>query len=92
MIYTELLPAYSSEDKLKRFLRAGPLIRKPLPYSAGGPAARAFAEYRRKGGVKTAPLPDFFIGAHAEAEGLTLLTRDATRYRTYFPKVELICP
>jgi predicted nucleic acid-binding protein len=92
MIYTELLPAYSSEDKLKRFLRASPLIRKPLPYSAGGPTARAFAEYRRKGGVKTAPLPDFFIGAHAEAEGLTILTRDAKRYRTYFPKVELICP
>jgi predicted nucleic acid-binding protein len=92
MIYTELLPAYSSEDKLKRFLRASPLIRKPLPNSAGGPTARAFAEYRRTGGVKTAPLPDFFIGAHAEAEGLTLLTRDATRYRTYFPKVELICP
>ena len=92
MIYTELLPAYSSEDRLKRYLRASPFIRKPLPYSAAGPTARAFAEYRKQGGVKTAPLPDFFIGAHAEAEGLTLLTRDANRYQTYFPKVELICP
>jgi predicted nucleic acid-binding protein len=92
MIYTKLLPAYSSEERLKRYLRASPFIRKPLPYSAGGPSARAFAEYRKKGGVKTAPLPDFFIGAHAEAEGLTILTRDAKRYRTYFPKVELICP
>lgn len=92
MIYTELLPAYSSEDKLKRFLRGSPFIRKPLPYAAGGPAARAFADYRRQGGARTAPLPDFFIGAHAEAEGLTLLTRDTQRYRTCFPKVALICP
>ena len=92
MIYTELLPSYSSEERLKRFLRSSPFIRKPLPYSAGGPTARAFAEYRKKGGVKTAPLPDFFIGAHAEAEGLTLLTRDPKRYRSYFPKVSLISP
>lgn len=92
MIYTELLPSYSSEERLKKFLRASPFIRKPLPYSAGGPTARAFAAYRQNGGAKTAPLPDFFIGAHAEAEDLTLLTRDPKRYQTYFPKVLLICP
>ena len=48
--------------------------------------------YRRKGGVKTAPLPDFYIGAHAQSAGLALLTRDAKRYSTYFPKVTLISP
>jgi predicted nucleic acid-binding protein len=63
-----------------------------LPFTVGFPTARAFAAYRKAGGQKSAPLPDFFIGAHAEAEGLVLLTRDAARYRTYFPSVKLICP
>ena len=49
-------------------------------------------QYRRAGGVRSSPLPDFYIGAHAEAEGLTLVTRDAARYRTYFPQVKLIAP
>src|SRR5256885_59806 len=57
-----------------------------------GPAARAFTAYRKRGGKRSAPLPDFFIGAHALVEGLTLLTRDARRYRTYFPRARLIAP
>ena len=69
-----------------------PLERLALPYDAAWPAARAFAEYRRRGGTRTSPLPDFYIGAHAETEGHTLLTRDPARYRTYFPSVPLICP
>jgi len=48
--------------------------------------------YRPRGGTKTGVLPDFFIGAHAQAEGYKLLTRDAGRYKTYFPKIKLICP
>jgi len=64
----------------------------PLPYAAGWIAAQAFVTYRRAGGTKTSPLPDFYIGAHAAAEGLTLATRDAARYRTYFPSVPLITP
>ena len=55
-------------------------------------AARAFGQYRNRGGNKSGVLPDFFIGAHAQAEGWTLLTRDAARYKTYFPKLKLICP
>ena len=61
-----------------------------VPYAAGWLAAQAFLKYRRGGGVRTSPLPDFYIGAHAEIETLTLITRDAGRYRTYFPKVVLI--
>jgi predicted nucleic acid-binding protein len=55
-------------------------------------AAQAFVLYRSRGGSKSSPLPDFFIGAHAETTGVRLLTRDVNRYRTYFPKVPLICP
>ena len=68
----------------------------PLPIAASGPAARAFAEYlpRRKAATAAprVPLPDFFIGAHAEAEGWKLLTNDAARFRTYFPRVEVVAP
>ena len=55
-------------------------------------AGKAFLAYRRRGGAKGAPLPDFYIGAHAAVTGLVLLTRDDTRYRTYFPTVRLIAP
>jgi predicted nucleic acid-binding protein len=55
-------------------------------------AGKAFSQYRRRGGTKTSPLPDFFIGAQASVLNVPLLTRDPTRYRTYFPKVELITP
>jgi predicted nucleic acid-binding protein len=65
--------------------------RLALPYEAGFVAGRAFVEYRRRGGVRTSPLPDFYTGAPAVA-GLKLLTRDAGRYTDYFPKVLLISP
>ncbi|MFN0128083.1 MAG: type II toxin-antitoxin system VapC family toxin [Verrucomicrobiales bacterium] len=55
-------------------------------------AARAFLVYRRRGGAKASPLPDFFIGGHAEVLGVPLLTRDVDRYRAYFPNVPLLCP
>jgi predicted nucleic acid-binding protein len=66
--------------------------RLPLPYAAGWLAAQSFLKYRRGGGAKTSPLPDFYIGSHAEIEKRTLITRDAARYRTYFPNVVLIAP
>jgi predicted nucleic acid-binding protein len=55
-------------------------------------AGRSFVEYRRRGGARTSPLPDFYIGAHALVSGMTLLTRDASRFRTYFPELSLIAP
>ena len=93
IIYAELVPAAATTAGLDAtIVPAGDFLRLPLPYAAAIPAARAFAAYRRAGGAKTSPLPDFFIGAHAEVENLTLLSRDATRYRTYFPNVRLTCP
>ena len=69
------------------------LKRLPLPWTAAPIAARAFRRYRREtDGPKTSPLPDFYIGAHAEAEGLTILTGDKGRYQTYFPEVDVLFP
>ncbi|MBY0332426.1 MAG: type II toxin-antitoxin system VapC family toxin [Acetobacteraceae bacterium] len=66
--------------------------REPIPWPAAFLAGKAFLAYRRRGGARRSPLPDFLIGAHAAVAGYRLLTRDATRYRTYFPKLELIAP
>lgn len=92
VIYAELAPAYRTAGNLDRALRDWPLQRLPLPYAAGFLAGHAFVKYRREGGQREALLPDFYIGAHAQLEELTLLTRDAARYRTYFPKVKIIAP
>jgi predicted nucleic acid-binding protein len=73
------------------FAEAGVAL-APLPRPALFRAGKAFREYRRRGGLRTGVLPDFFIGAHAEVAGLRLLTRDAARYRSYFPGVPLIAP
>lgn len=92
IIYAELAPAFATVADLDRWLDPAVFRRLPLPYAASWIAAQAYLKYRQSGGIKSSPLPDFFIGAHAEAEGFTLVTRDAARYRTYFPKVALISP
>jgi len=66
--------------------------RDPLPYEAAFLAGKSFLAYRRRGGHRGTPLPDFYIGAHAAVAGYQLLTRDAARYRTYFPRLALIAP
>jgi predicted nucleic acid-binding protein len=92
IIYAELAPAFNVIDELDRWLNPAVFLRLPLPYMAGWFAAQAFLSYRSRSGVKSSPLPDFYIGAHAAVENLTLITRDAARYRTYFPSVNLIAP
>ena len=92
IIYTEIAAAYKTATALERALQPWPLSRLPLPYSAAWPASQAFLRYRKSGGKRTTPLPDFLIGAQALVEDLTLLTRDVARYRTYFPKVKMIAP
>ena len=89
IIYAEISVTFPSERALEQILEPARLHRLPLPYEAAFIAGKAFLEYRRRGGARTSPLPDFYIGAHAAVSGLTLLTRDLSRYRTYFPKVEL---
>ena len=88
IIYAELAPAFQSKIQLDRWLRPSLFRRLPLPYEAGFRAAEAFQSYRERGGDKRSPLPDFCIGAHAEVEAMILVTRDQTRYQTYFPNVK----
>lgn len=92
LIYAELANSFQSADDLDNYLDPDDYARLALPWNAAFLAGRAFKAYRQKGGNKPSPLPDFYIGAHALVEGLTLLTRDASRYKTYFPKLKLIAP
>lgn len=92
LIYAEVSVPYASAAELDADLNRFLFIRLDLPWEAAFVAGRAFSRYRRNSGPRTSPLPDFYIGAHAQVSGLTLLTRDATRYRTYFPEVALIAP
>jgi hypothetical protein len=66
--------------------------REAIPYEAAFLAGKSFVSYRRRGGSKQSPLPDFFIGAHAAVLGYRLMRSDPARYRTYFPKLPLIAP
>jgi len=92
IVFAELAAGFERETQLRRALEPWPLTRLALPYEAAFKAGQAFLRYRREGGARRSPLPDFYIGAHAEVARLTLLTRDAERYRRYFPKVKLLAP
>jgi hypothetical protein len=92
IIYAELCLGFEQESQLEEALAGAGIRRLALPYRAAWPAAHAFAAYRKRGGRRSTPLPDFLIGAHALVEGLPLLTRDPRRYRSYFPKLKLLAP
>jgi len=92
IIYAEVSIRYSRIEDLTAALPKAMIDREPIPYEAAFLAGKAFRVYRRRGGTKRSTLPDFFVGAHASVAGYSLLTRDATRYRTYFPKLPLIAP
>jgi predicted nucleic acid-binding protein len=92
IIYAEVSIRFSAIEELDSALPKDRFAREPVPYEAAFLAGKAFAAYRRRGGVRSSPLPDFFIGAHAAIAGHRLLTRDPARFRSYFPKLDLITP
>ena len=92
VIYAEVSIGFGAIEDLEDAVPVDLYRREALPYEAGFLAGKCFLRYRRGGGLKRSPLPDFYIGAHAAVAGYRLLTRDATRYRTYFPGVVLIAP
>ncbi|RQX08659.1 DNA-binding protein [Micromonospora ureilytica] len=92
IVYAEVSVRFDRIEELDEALPAGDFLREELPYLAGFLAGKAYARYRRLGGAKRSPLPDFYIGAHAAVCRYNLLTRDGARYRTYFPTLTLTTP
>ena len=92
VIYAEISVRYSNMEDLDNDLSTEFYAREAIPFSAGFLAGKCHMDYRRRGGQRTSPLPDFLIGAHARVAGYRLLTRDPVRFRTYFRGLELIAP
>jgi predicted nucleic acid-binding protein len=92
LVYAEVSIEFRTSEDLEDALPADLYRREDLPYEAAFLAGKCFLRYRRAGGARRSPLPDFYIGAHAAVAGYRLLTRDAGRYRTYFPTLDLIAP
>lgn len=92
IIYAEISIGFERIENLEEALPREFVRRDNLPWEAGFLAGKCFLNYRKRGGARRSPLLDFYIGAHAACRGMRLLTRDAARYRTYFPGVEVIAP
>ena len=92
IIYAEISAGFDRIEELDQVLPTDSFRRDPLPWEAAFLAGKCFLAYRRRGGSRRSPLPDFYIGAHAAVKGLVLLTRDPRRYRTYFPHLSILAP
>ena len=92
VIYAEVSTYYSRIEALEAAIPRSLFDREHIPYEAAFLAGKIHLMYRRAGGIKRSPLPDFFIGAHAAVAGYRLLTRDAARYRSYFPTLDVLSP
>ncbi len=92
LVYAEVSVRFTRIEELDEALPESLFRRDALPWESGFLAGKAFLKYRRGGGRRRSPRPDFYIGAHAALRGFKLLTRDASRYRTYYPRLALIAP
>ena len=92
IVYAEVAARFARIEELEEALPPDYYHRLPLPWEAAFVAGQCFVKYRRRGGSRRSPMPDFYIGAHAAIQGMTLLTRDPRRYRTYFPSLRLVAP
>jgi predicted nucleic acid-binding protein len=92
IIYAEVAVAFDNIEDVENALPIEYFVRAPIPWEAAFLAGKAFEQYRRRGGKRTSPMPDFFIGAHATVTGMTLLTRNARHFRAYFPKLTIVAP
>jgi len=92
IVYAEVSVRFETIEELEDAIAPPLFERRPLPLEGAFLAGKCFLKYRRRGGSRTSPLPDFYIGAHAAVEGLVLLTRGAGRYRSYFPSLEIVAP
>ena len=92
MVYAEVGVRFDRIEDLEEAVPSDYFRRETIPLEAAFLAGKCFEKYRSRGGERRSPLPDFFIGAHAAVSGMTLLTRDARRYRSYFPRLRIVAP
>ncbi|MDP1646640.1 MAG: type II toxin-antitoxin system VapC family toxin [Rubrivivax sp.] len=92
VIYAEISLSFSTLEALDGIVATLALELRGIPRPALFLAGKAYVQYRKRGGSRLQVLPEFFIGAHAAVEGWPLLTRDATRFRTYFPTLQVVAP
>ena len=92
IVYGEVSIRFERIEELDEALPPAIFEREAIPYEAAFLAGKAFLAYRKRAGNKASSLPDFYVGAHAAIRGYRVLTRDVTRYRTYFPTLPLIAP
>lgn len=92
IIYAEVSIRFSTIDELEEAIPSSFFTKLHVPYEAAFLAGKCYKKYKERGGLKTSVLPDFLIGAHASVSNIKLVTRDISRYKTYFPKLELIAP
>jgi predicted nucleic acid-binding protein len=92
VVYTELLVPCTDVAALDALLDVYDTLRTALPWACAALTAAAFARYRSRGGSRLKPMPDFYIGAHAAVANLSVLTRDPTRYKGYFPRLVVVAP
>jgi len=92
IVYAEISIRFDDVEELEDVLKIGGFLMREIPKEALFLAGKAFLAYRKRGGSRRSPLPDFFIGAHAAVEKIPLLTRDAKRYKIDFPTVDLVSP
>lgn len=92
LIYAEVSIRFESTEAVDHVLPTNVFRREDVPYEAAFLAGKAYVDYRERGGKRRSLVPDFFIGAHAAVAGYRMLTRDPRRYRTYFPRLDLIAP
>lgn len=92
VVYAELSVRFDRIEDLNAVVEHAGLVLTEIPREALFLAGKAFQRYRSARGARTGVLPDFFIGAHAAVTGMTLLSRDAQRYRSDFPGITLIAP
>jgi predicted nucleic acid-binding protein len=92
VVYAETSVRFERIEELEAILTPDVFDYRPIPREAAFLAGKCFLRYRRRGGHRTLPLPDFLIGAHAAVEGIPVITRDPARFRSYFPRLALVCP
>jgi hypothetical protein len=92
IIYAEIAAGFDDIESLEAAIAPFGLIRESLPWEAAFMTSQAYQRYRKRGGGRRSPMPDFYIGAHASLGGYRLLTRDPMRYREYFAKLDVIAP